>query len=300
MLRCLSITNFQCHASKVIHFDPHCTTIIGPNGAGKSAILRSLEWLSFNSWDGKADGFITWGAGECEAKLWTDKHRITRHKGKSGNYYVLDGKRLSFDSVNRRSVPEAVQSALRLSKDNFQGQLEQAFWFSLSAPEVVRSLNRIVNLDAIDASLAMAASKLREARTREKLSQERVTEAKNITESLAWTAQAHSELAVLERQQTEIASIASRIAQAEGLLEAIAYANRVRDHALALVSEGRVVLDKAQKVVELQQRINRVQAVLDQIGKLEQRKTLLGKELERKKANLAKVPNVCPTCKRPL
>lgn len=303
MLRAIQLTNWQCHLAKVIHFDPAVTVLVGANGIGKSAIIRALEWVCFNSWEGKADGFITWGRDFSTVKLWTDKHVIERHKGSGENFYKLDGVTLSFDSVNRRSVPDTVSAAIRLSNDNFQGQLDSAFWFSLTPGEVVRSLNSIVNLEEIDASLARAGSKLREARTREKVAQERLEAAKTAKASLAWVAKAHRDMCTIEQVQARIDSVSARIDAAEACITKIRKAERVRVHALALVARGQAVLDLQQRVLLSLRRASAVQNCLDRIEDLASRRDGLVQRITTKQAQLAELQervDVCPTCKRPL
>lgn len=303
MLRAIQLTNFQCHSSKVIHFDPAVTVLVGANGIGKSAVIRALEWVCFNSWEGKADGFITWGRDFSTVKLWTDKHVIRRHKSNTDNLYTLDGVDIRFDSVNRRSVPEPIRKVIKLSIDNFQGQLDSAFWFSLTPGEVVRSLNSIVNLEEIDASLARAGSRLREARTREKIAQERLEAAQTAKASLAWTVQAHKSMCTIEQVHARIGSVSARIDAAEGCIAKIKKADRVRVHALALVARGQAVLDLQQRVLLSLRRASAVQSCLDRIENLASRRDeieqcIIGRRQEI--SELQERVDICPTCKRPL
>lgn len=303
-LKCIQLENWQNHERRIVHFDPACTVLVGPNGSGKSAIIRALEWVLFNTWEGKADGFIRWGAESATVRLWTDRHVIRRHKGGSKNLYALDGVEIQFDSVNRRTVPEVITTAHLLSQDNFQGQLDSAFWFSLTPGEVVRSLNKIVNLEEIDASLSRAKSKVSEAKSREKLTQERLVSAQLLTESLAWTLKAHQNMCTIEQVHVRAIAISARIAATDTCIRAIQQAERVRDNAVALIAEGRAVLDLHQSVVGFQRRANAIQSVLDQLARQDQRRAMLAQQIANKREQYRELEqrlvNICTACGQPL
>ncbi len=135
------------------------TTLVGASDSGKSSVLRALSYLCLNHIRG--DSFITRGRANCAVTLAIDNHPITRGKEKSSNFYQLDDQEYSAFGA---CVPEAISQLLNVSSLNFQRQLDAPFWLSLSAPEVARQLNEVVDLDVIDRVAEKLASHQRSAR----------------------------------------------------------------------------------------------------------------------------------------
>ena len=161
MIEMVKIKGFQIHQDLTIEFDPRCTVLVGPNGTGKSCAMRAIRWLATNQPSGRR--FINWDMEDARATMWADGRKLTRGIGKQGNWYALDGKR--FDALGQGGVPEEVSSFLRIDDANFQSQHSLPYWMFSTAGEVARELNRIINLEVIDTSLARAAAELRKAKT---------------------------------------------------------------------------------------------------------------------------------------
>jgi DNA repair protein SbcC/Rad50 len=173
MIERLQIRDFQRHDRLRVKFDERTTTIIGPSDTGKSSIMRAIRWLAFNRPLG--DSFVRNGQDSCSVKLWVDDRKLERRKDKRSNQYLIDGKELSAVGTD---VPEQVRQLLNLTPDNFQGQHEPPFWFSLTAGEVAKRLNSIVDLEVIDRSAAWLSSKLKAARAELGIVEARAVEAK--------------------------------------------------------------------------------------------------------------------------
>jgi exonuclease SbcC len=169
MIERIQIRNFQKHSKLRVAFDEKITTIVGPSDAGKSSILRAIRWVAFNRPLG--DGFIRHGEEACSVKLWVDGRKVERQKTKGKNVYSIDGKMLSAVGTD---VPEEIQRLLNLTSENFQGQHDAPFWFSLTAGEVAKRLNVIVDLEVIDRSATWLASRLRKARTEQEVAERRL------------------------------------------------------------------------------------------------------------------------------
>lgn len=180
MLSAIKLRDFQTHRARKIVFSKGITTIRGPTDVGKSAVLRALRWAALN--DLKSGSFIRHGAKDAIVKLLVNGHIITRRRGKKGNVYRLDKRTFrAFGS----GVPEAIAKLLSLDKINFQGQFDPHLWFSNSAGEVSRQLNKVIDLSIIDSSLANIAKEVRNAQSRKTVSKERLADLKQQLSQLA-------------------------------------------------------------------------------------------------------------------
>jgi DNA repair ATPase RecN len=218
MIRSLKIKNFQCHDGLDIQLDPKITTIVGPSDIGKSAIHRAIRWLSLNSPSG--DGFIKNGTEEVCVHVSVENKVVKRSKGKE-NLYGIDGK--DFKSFGT-SVPDDIKQVLNVNEINFQNQLEGPFWLSLSAGEVSRQLNDIVDLGIIDQSLSSVSKRIRAVKERVKIFRESLTKAKQQREDLKWVVEADKHYKYLEYKQQSLsklalssAALAALVVQCKGL-----------------------------------------------------------------------------------
>ncbi len=205
MIKSLNIHNFQCHSTLRIDLDPKITTIVGSSDVGKSAIIRAKRWLAQNKPDG--DGFIKNGSEEVEVTLEFDDHKITRSKGKE-NLYTLNGQ--EYRAFGRGNVPEDIEKVLNVSDLNFQNQLDGPFWLSLTAGEVSRRLNDIVDLGIIDKSLTAVAKKIRRSKDRVQICRERLIDAKHRKSELEWTVAANEQYKVLESKSKTLKQLADK------------------------------------------------------------------------------------------
>ena len=140
----LSVTNFQKHKKLSIDFGS-ITTIIGKSGSGKTAIIRALNLLLFNKPQGIR--YVTHGTDKCHLELELDGKKIERVRAKSKNYFLIDKKQ--FEAFGT-TVPKEIQELLNINDINIQKQLDPPFWIHLSAGEISKKLNSIVNLEEID------------------------------------------------------------------------------------------------------------------------------------------------------
>ena len=151
MLEKIEIKNFQSHQATALSLSPNVNTLQGNSDCGKSAVIRALGWLVFNP---AGDYFISdWAkrgktiSAPCEVTLSVDGHKVTRRRDKDFNGYILDGQ--VFEAT-RNSVPPQVLSVLGLGEVNVQRQLDPPFLLSMSAGDVSRYINSLVNLTRID------------------------------------------------------------------------------------------------------------------------------------------------------
>lgn len=162
-------------------------------------MLRALKWLCLNRPSG--DAFVRHGAKETVVQLAVDGIVAKRKRGSGGNSYALGRKEYkAFGS----SPPAPVSDLLRVEDVNFQGQLDGPFWFALSPPQVARELNKVVNLDLIDSSLARANAEVRKCEHRLEASRERLAEVQQVESRLRWTTAAWRDLEAVRDHQDRV------------------------------------------------------------------------------------------------
>lgn len=144
-LQSIRIKNFQGHEFKELHFDPECNSLIGESEAGKTSIFRAIQWVLFNRYS--TDKFTTDGESERMVELVFSHVTITKRKKGSEVFYKV------CNNVYRSStIPDNVQ--IDISLLNFLKQISLPFWLSDSPKQVTEELNKIVNLQSIDALFA--------------------------------------------------------------------------------------------------------------------------------------------------
>lgn len=193
MLKILHVQNFQSHSKLKIELDEKITTIVGSSDVGKSAVLRALRWVCRNHPQGEM--FIKDGTKGTTVKLLVDDKEVSRKRGKGENTYLLDGK--EFKAFGQ-DVPDTISKVLNLNEINFQNQHDSPFWFSLSAGEVSRQLNAIVDLGIIDSSLSAISKKVRHFQQSAQISKERLKKVREQKEDINWVIEANNDYSIVE------------------------------------------------------------------------------------------------------
>lgn len=165
MIEKIEIHNFQSHKATVLELDAKVNTLQGNSDCGKSAVLRALYWLIFNP---AGDYFISdWARkgktqiAPCEVIVHANGHKIVRRRDKDFNGYYLDDEMFE---ATRNTVPKKISDILNLGEVNVQRQLDPPFLLSMSAGEVSRYINNLVNLTRIDTWTSAANSRERKLR----------------------------------------------------------------------------------------------------------------------------------------
>jgi hypothetical protein len=199
VIRTALIQNFQAHEKLRVDFDPHVTTIVGSSDIGKSAIIRALRWVCQNFPQGV--DFIREGSSGCTVKLLVDDYSVTRKRGVTGDnlYFLNDREFKAFGT----GVPEPIVKLLNVNDVNFQGQHDSSFWLSLSAGEVSRQLNAVVDLSIIDTSLENINRRMRQASDQVDARRAVVEQAKIKRDELVWVEEAHTDLQAVETVHTQ-------------------------------------------------------------------------------------------------
>ena len=187
MIEKVEIHNFQSHKATVLELDAKVNTLQGNSDCGKSAVLRALQWLIFNP---AGDYFISdWArkgrtqVAPCEVIVHVDGHKVVRRRDKDFNGYYLDDEMFE---ATRNTVPKKISDLLNLGEVNMQRQLDPPFLLSMSAGEVSRYINNLVNLTRIDTWTSAANSRERKLRQYVDAASERVEKARGKVESYSF------------------------------------------------------------------------------------------------------------------
>lgn len=187
MIEKIEIHNFQSHKATVLELDAKVNTLQGNSDCGKSAVLRALQWLIFNP---AGDYFISdWArkgktqTAPCEVIVHANGHKIVRRRDKDFNGYYLDDEMFE---ATRNTVPKKISDILNLGEVNVQRQLDPPFLLSMSAGEVSRYINNLVNLTRIDTWTSAANSRERKLRQDADAAFERVEKARGKVESYSF------------------------------------------------------------------------------------------------------------------
>ena len=335
MFNSLYLKNFQRHKKLKLKFDKNITSICGKSDSGKSSIFRAIRLLCLNRPDGIS--FVRNGASYSLVELKVDGIKITRKKGKGRNTYaisdiqdgtdnqlrrrtnILQSKRSGeeskgIQSISRRNtirgqesifkafgqeVPHPIQKILQISPLNFQGQHSNPFWFSLTPGQVAKELNGIVNLSVIDETLTTVASELRKTRLEAEVSRNRLQDARQRKEELAWVRQADADLKLVETKGKYLDELTARIAFIASILEeGIRLAER-RDNAACEASALATVIRAGTRLRQATEKVDFITDLLNRIRKITESKCQLAKELSETKAELKKASEArCPLCGR--
>ena len=216
MIEELLLKNFQTHEKLKIIFDPMVTVIVGKTDSGKSSVIRALRWVLLNQPRGGA--FVKHGETGSGVRVKIDGTVITRAKEGDQNTYTLDDN--SWTAFGT-TIPERITKFTQIDELNFQQQHDPPFWLSLSAGEVSRRLNAIVDLEIIDKVSAGIKSKLQDQKRQVELNLNRLRVEKDKLETLSWVAKAETGLAKLSEHEGEIHDRISVKDQLDRLLQEI-------------------------------------------------------------------------------
>lgn len=202
----LGVRGFQAHRKIDVEFDPNLTTIVGPSDVGKSSLLRAVRWICLNQPQG--EGNINSDSQKSECILMFDQHEVTRLRSRDGeNTYKLDGQ--DFKSFGF-GVPDTISKLLAVSEINFSDQHDPAFWFSLSAPDVSRELNHVVDLGIIDETLQRIGVKVKACKDLLKVTQVRLSDVRNKRDAAAWVIECKDQYESTRKIQIELDSVSDK------------------------------------------------------------------------------------------
>lgn len=296
MLKRLILRNFQIHKTLTVEFDREVTVIVGSNNAGKTAVIRALYWLCTNR--GRVSQFKRHGAKYVSVQLDVDNHTIIRKQGKE-NVYIVDGQKLKAFGAG---VPEAVTNILKMNDLNFQKQREDAFWFALSAGNVAKELNKIVNLEAIDKASKYITSELRDAKARVKVTKERLTAAKEARRSLRYVSEMNEDLKRVEAKHARYQAQREYVTSARQAIEDTIILQRRLNNAADARTSGETLMTLIARVEELENRRNALRSLIQESEGLTKRRIEIRSKRKRleKKLTLILKNGGCPLCGQPM
>lgn len=257
MIERLTLRNFQAHAKLKIDLSPTITTIVGPSDAGKSSVIRALRWLTFNRPGGET--FIKAGTDKSTVTLELDSREIRRSKGKENTYH-LDGKPLKAFGAD---VPEDVVKLLNLSEVNFQQQHDAPFWFSLSAGEVSRQLNQIIDLGTIDTTLGNLASLSRKTNTEIDVVSQRLLSAQQERDDLSNAETIDEALKQVEVLTQTVEQTDSERKSLTETIEKVSKYGLIASRAGDLAVGGLAVVQKGERWAELDEKRGELEELID-------------------------------------
>ncbi len=296
MFERLVIHNFQIHKKLTVDFDPYLTTIVGASDQGKSSVLRALRLVCCNLPAGTS--FITHGEDQTRIVLKVDGRKITRTRSKTVNEYSLDGK--VFKAFGQ-SVPDEIEQLLNLSDINWQRQHDAPFWFSLSAGQVSKELNSIINLGSIDDAMNHVASELRKARSSEDVTRQRLTEAEKRRDELEWTGTLNERLTALEQLYSKKEEIVLKRSRISDLIKRLSeYESRKVSRSSAIAAAANV-LEAYNTAAESKERRGLLQGTIQAYKEREETVCRLKKEAANSSKELSeKTQGICPMCNSPM
>lgn len=293
MLEKLLIENFQIYERRLFEFDPLVNCFWGPTDCGKSAAIRALLWVATNQ--PRGDTFIRRGCTWTRVTLWVDGHKIKRERGKGVNSYQLDDG-APFEAFGS-AVPEEIAKVLNISPVSIQRQLDPVFYFSLSPGEVSRELNQIVNLELIDKTLANLAQEQRRAKTNLEVSQERLAQARERKQELAWIKACDKALVKLEDLENKVDEWHQELNGLETLLGDIKDLDQQLENYQQKTKQQERLVELGIKVQEVQEEVVALDELLEVLDNNQGEITRAQQAIETKEQELQQeTEGCCPLC----
>ena len=286
MIKKLTLKNFQSHKDSEFEFHPGVNTLIGTSSHGKSAVIRGLilgirndpagtefvsDWIISDKGNPK---------GNTEVHIHTDEGVVSRIRGRD-NKYLVDEKELS---AFRTSVPEQVRELLQITDLNIQEQKDSFFLFNVSGGEVVKQINKFMNLDMIDTTLTSAKSSLMANKrlsqissasleeTAEKLKDYEVVDTLS---SLLTDAEARqSDIAESKRKSTETTKLVERYKEVSVSLERYKEVDRVARRLERANIVGEEIKEESRSLVKIENLVEAYKSKKAQIPDLPDERTL--------------------------
>jgi len=266
MIEKLRIKNFQRHERLDINFDSTVMAITGPTDTGKSSVIRALRWVAMNRPLGMS--YIKDGCDRAEVAVKVDGTIVKRSRAKGENSYQIksNGERRRFEAVGT-DVPDDVQKILNLGPENFQGQHDPLFWFSLSGSEVAKSLNRIVDLTAIDEVASYLSKEVRTTKTMVEVLTRAEDAARLEVERLDFVDLLEEDYEKLSDLLKLNETLENEAKSLEEIIDRIERIQEEKEISTKAVNEAQKIIEAGDVVLSLNEEEEKLAAIIIQIGR---------------------------------
>jgi hypothetical protein len=147
----------------------------------------------------------------------------------------------------RSSVPKNISDLLNLDAINFQGQHDPVYWFSETSGEVSRQLNSMVDLGVVDDTLAHVIRAVSRAKTAVQVTEDRLAEAVERKESLAWVPECDEDFKRVERLKGELEEIELKVGRTDRRIYDAEVATGRKEESRQACEDGQRVLKAAKR-----------------------------------------------------
>lgn len=187
MLEYLKAENFQVFEDLYIEFHPGLNAIIAPTDSGKSSIIRLLDWIFTNHqlrYNYQNDKSKEVRGSRVLGEIGIDGHVVQRVKGKTDNYYTLDGG-TPLEAIYN-TVPDPIAALFNMDSINIHRQHSKHFMLGENSGEVGKFINSIVNLDVLSEVPKYAESQVRSAKKEADAKQNEIKEIEQQLKGYEW------------------------------------------------------------------------------------------------------------------
>ena len=247
-LKVLELKNFQKHKNLRLELSPGLNIIAGPTDSGKSSIFRAISWLLTNRPRG-IDAYKTYEArGPISVVAEFDDGSVERIKGTKENSYVLikSGDATTFDCV-RSDVPEEIREFLRIPGFVVQGQHDPYYLLQSSPGEIVREIQRLVDLDIISSVIQAANQRISACRSNLRALRRAKEEQEEKLKRLSKVPSLMKEANLIEAEEAILGS------KKEELVKVIELVDKLEEYRVELASLQEVLSSKP-KIEELERK----------------------------------------------
>lgn len=255
----LSLTDFQSHSRLRMDLSSGVNSIVGPSDIGKSAIIRALRLLCLNKPGG--DEFVAHGAAVTTVVATIGGTKVGRRKGRENLYRLGDAEYRSFG----QEVPETIRDFLRLSDLNFQQQHDSPFWFSLTAGEVAKQLNSIVDLSVIDQATSLISAKIRTSKTEVGVVTKRCNDLERRIAELSYVPQLTAENEQLMSQATALDARRVATTKLEDRLEQLIKLAGLIDRTTDMCADAVLCMNGCRAVLSKQKGLGKLDACIERL-----------------------------------
>ena len=285
----LIFNNFQKHKNKTIDLSPNVTTILGDSESGKTSLFRGLRWVFFNKPNGTKFIRRQSKTKKCFVKIKFGDNTIKRIRHGKTNAVFINGKKFEAFGANPSRYIEKV---CPIGEANFQNQHDGPKWFTMSAGQVAKKLNEIVDLSFLDKLQKAVKSKTNKTKIELEVHKEERTKTRKTIKELEWVENCEQEWKVIQKLKERQEDIEDQLASLNKGV--IAYKKLMEFNSIKDSFEK-----DAATLTKLKTKRDKVTEQIGELSDFLDIKTSLTTEMktwQRKLKRLKKKSKRCPTC----